>query len=147
MKISRSYLLLVLIGGTAELCARTLLLNVPPGSRRDFDLLPGFGVGVYLNTGSVFGFAIPNNIMIAVMAMALVGILFYWRRRTLVANEAGALLLIAVGAILNISNRILYGGVVDYIHIPFGGVINLADVMIALGAASLVFKAETRYAK
>lgn len=41
------------------------------------------------------------------------------------------------GALSNICDRLFYGGVVDYLHIPHFTVFNLADSLICLSALSL----------
>jgi len=46
---------------------------------------------------------------------------------------AFCMLLIALGAISNLVDRILYGFVIDYFDIKFFSVLNLADVMITTG--------------
>jgi lipoprotein signal peptidase len=40
---------------------------------------------------------------------------------------------IFLGAASNLFDRLYFGGVIDYIVLPFGGAVNLADVMIAIG--------------
>jgi len=57
--------------------------------------------------------------------------LIYWR-----AYLSGPLLawcLVGAGAVSNLLDRLWRGGVVDYIHLPGGGIINLADLMILGG--------------
>ncbi len=50
----------------------------------------------------------------------------------------GASLFLA-GAMSNLTDRMLYGGVIDYVNVGFGGRINIADAMIIAGIAWSLF--------
>ncbi len=47
--------------------------------------------------------------------------------------------LFLAGAMSNLTDRMLYGGVIDYVNIGFGGRINIADAMIIAGIAWSLF--------
>lgn len=50
-----------------------------------------------------------------------------------------ALLFILLGIGSNLTDRVMYGGIVDWIHIPGVSVLNLADISIIGGVAFLFF--------
>lgn len=47
--------------------------------------------------------------------------------------SAFCMMLIALGAISNLIDRMIYGFVIDYFDVRFFSVLNLADIMITLG--------------
>lgn len=51
-----------------------------------------------------------------------------------------ALILIIAGALSNLIDRLTYGYVVDYLELRYFTVFNLADIMISLGAITLIIK-------
>lgn len=71
-----------------------------------------------------------NGIAI-ILTTCLLGALVYWRARLF--GPALAWYLIGAGAVSNLIDRIGRGGVVDYIWLPYGGVINLGDIIIIVG--------------
>ena len=95
--------------------AFSLLRHVPDGWR--FTLIVGLGL----------------------LAIALVSFVLLWRRLPLL--EASAYTLILSGAIGNVSDRILRGYVVDFVHLHYWPVFNAADVWVVLGVALLAVSA------
>ncbi|OJI06394.1 hypothetical protein BK004_03835 [bacterium CG10_46_32] len=97
-------------------------------------------LGFKLHVNTVFAWSLPisNTVALwfalAVMA-GLVIVLFKKRAHP----EWTGLWLVLAGAISNIADRVLYGGVIDYIVIPFSGVVNVADLLIIVGVGLLVF--------
>lgn len=106
-----------------------------------FFLLGGlFGVTFFLNTEFAWGIPLGNTASALLMVCAIVGIGFYWRAASPEKRSLGApLVLVIFGALGNLASRIAWGGVVDYIAVPLGGVINLADVMVVVGVGLLFF--------
>ena len=51
---------------------------------------------------------------------------------------SGVGMLIAAGAASNFFDRVRYGAVIDYIDVRWFTVLNIADIMISVGAALLV---------
>ena len=109
-------------------------------------VLPVLSLTMVWNRGITFGLLTADNsdgsILLAVVALAVVGALAVWLRRAetwLVALALGA---IAGGAIGNVIDRLRYGAVVDFIHAHLGSwswyVFNLADAAIVCGVAALV---------
>lgn len=74
-----------------------------------------------------------------VAASALLAVWLVRTRRTLVALAVGGIL---GGAVGNLVDRLLYGAVVDFVHLHYGGfswyVFNIADAAIVAGVALLL---------
>ncbi len=93
------------------------------------------------NTGAAFG--LFKNMMwlvifITVIAVAaILVLLFRYQKHTFFSYAASALLI--AGGIGNLLDRILYGFVVDYIHVLFFDYIfNFADCCVTVGAVLFV---------
>lgn len=110
-------------------------------------VLPVLNLTMVWNRGVVFGllkgFGAGGHLVLALGALAVVGVLALWLRqaeRVLVAVAVGA---VAGGAIGNVVDRLRYGAVVDFIHAHAFGyswyVFNIADSAIVCGVAALVF--------
>jgi lipoprotein signal peptidase len=77
-------------------------------------------------------------------ALAFVGVLFLlclgWlvqlKKRSMVSI---ALLYILLGIGSNFTDRVVYGGIIDWIHLPGISVFNIADMSIGAGVAFLFF--------
>lgn len=86
-------------------------------------------VGV-INTGLSFGLfpALPWDIVLLILLTML---LIYWR--TVQGEARWALALLYAGGLGNLISRLIWGGVVDWLPLPFGGQNNLADWSIFFG--------------
>ncbi len=78
------------------------------------------------------------------LILIIIGLLIYYIFYLILnkkSQKLTALLLtiILFGAISNILDRLLYGYVIDYLELRHFTVFNLADVMISLGALTLLF--------
>jgi signal peptidase II len=91
------------------------------------------------NTGTLFGMGQNNLLWLAVSVLILVGIYKY--RTSLIKNAwcNNMLALVVGGAAGNILDRILYGGVIDFINVGFWPVFNIADAAITLGVIGLIW--------
>lgn len=89
--------------------------------------------GVFINKNFAWGIPIDNSIIIIAMSAIILFLLFFSIKR----RNAVFSFLIA-GAVSNLIDRIFYGGVIDYIDLPFGVVINLADVLVVSGVLLLI---------
>ncbi len=113
-------------------------LNTPILADRGFEIFGGFGFRLHLNDAFAWSLPIPNTIALGLAAAAMLALVFLLIKKC--AHPAwDGLVLVFFGALSNVADRILYGGVVDYIAVPFGGVVNIADALVVLGAALLVF--------
>ena len=105
-----------------------VLKNFPLGV--SFPLIPPF---LYLtlteNRGIAFGaLSAFNSLLLSLLSLTIVLFLVYFWR-----EHSPYLYLIVGGALGNILDRIRLGYVVDFIHIRFWPVFNLADICILLG--------------
>jgi signal peptidase II len=110
------------------------------------DLLPVLSLTFVQNQGVTFGLFKAGGawgpLLLAAVAIVIVVALGVWLRRAesrLVAISLGT---IAGGAVGNITDRVRFGWVVDFIHLHAGGwnwyVFNVADAAIVCGVAALV---------
>lgn len=86
-------------------------------------------------------------VLIAGPAIALVALgVAWWRRRTAPRMEQAAYALIISGAIGNLLDRIARGFVVDFIHLHYWPVFNVADMAVVVGGALLALSLRKRAA-
>lgn len=121
----------------------TLDTLTPLGSP-GFESLGGLLRFVYVeNRGVAFGMFQNNSLLFAVLSISvIIGAIWrswgwFWRTSLLARLSAG---LILAGGLGNIIDRLLYGFVVDMIHIvplPIFQVFNIADMAISFGAVLL----------
>lgn len=111
-------------------------------------LLPVLNLTMVWNRGVTFGllggYGTWSYLVLAAVALAVVVVLGIWLRRAespLVAVSLGA---IAGGAVGNVTDRLHFGAVVDFIDAHIGAwhwyVFNVADAAIVCGVAALVLE-------
>ena len=113
---------------------------------RQIEVLPVFSLTMVWNHGVTFGllngFGAWGAWLLAGMALAVVAMLGVWLRRAESGLVAVALGAIAGGAVGNVTDRVRFGAVVDFLHAHAGGwswyVFNVADAAIVCGVAVLV---------
>ena len=111
-------------------------------------LAPVLNLTMVWNRGVTFGMlnglGASSHVVLAVLALAVVGILAFWLRRADSSVVAAALGAIAGGAVGNVIDRLRFGAVVDFIHAHLGGwswyVFNVADAAIVCGVAALLLE-------
>ncbi len=93
-------------------------------------------------------FSIPFSgpLLTALIGAIILALLIYWIKlfipysRFAIPNSVLApLTILILGAILNFTDRILYGFVIDYFSLQYFTVFNLADIMITLSIAWMIF--------
>jgi len=94
--------------------------------------------GVFLNKNFAWGLPISNGLTFGLMILAMAVLIFIVARSK--KSPSLPVFFILSGAISNIIDRIFRHGVVDYIYVPWGGIINIADVLIFIGVILLIFK-------
>jgi signal peptidase II len=104
------------------------------------ELFPFFYLTHVHNTGSAFGLFQGNNHALFILALIILGFLFYSARG--LYEQGGrwggiGVGLILGGAIGNIIDRVRFGHVIDFLDFRVWPVFNVADSAITVGAISL----------
>ncbi|MFA6466699.1 MAG: signal peptidase II [Patescibacteria group bacterium] len=99
--------------------------------------LPDFGGGffdLHINTGVAFSLPVIYLFLYPLVVLILVLLFYFWKKDF---DNSSILIwpwgLIIIGAISNFMDRIKYGGVIDFISVPYFTVLNLSDIYISLG--------------
>lgn len=95
---------------------------------------------VSFNTGVAFNIPIPNQIMIILTPILLVGFFLLAQKYFDLAAAASKMVvgLIIGGGLGNFIDRLLFGAVRDFINLGFWPSFNLADTFITVGAVVLI---------
>ncbi|MEI7578858.1 MAG: signal peptidase II [bacterium] len=96
----------------------------------------------YINPGIFFGTA-KSHIMVGFL-LSLIGItswlvFFLWKIRQASKAIFFGSCLILYGGMSNFCDRLIFQGVIDYIHFGQISIFNLADILICLGIIILIF--------
>lgn len=88
------------------------------------------------NKGIAFGIKIPPA-FILFLNLVIIVFLFYYllkelKQKPLIKKSLGLILIVA-GALSNLTDRLLFGCVIDYIDFKIWPVFNLADTFISIG--------------
>lgn len=110
------------------------------------DIIPGFFDFQYLeNRGAAFGLFQNNTAILAVISavMALGLSVFFWKNPKLPKLAKIGLAMMIGGAIGNLIDRVVYGFVVDFIHVHLQNqwhfpTFNVADILVTLGTGLLL---------
>lgn len=103
-----------------------------------FNVIPGFlSVHFVKNPGISFGILATKPILILIMTIALSGLIGYAFVKADNNIEKLCWMLILVGAVGNIIDRLVWGYVIDYLDVNCF-VCNLADIFIFIGAMLLL---------
>ncbi|MBI4122404.1 MAG: signal peptidase II [Parcubacteria group bacterium] len=126
MPTAKTFSAIGIAGFAVDIAAKYLAQNPPHA-------LEGFFV-FFVNREFAWGIPIGNSASALLMVFAIAAIIAYWRAAPREKRqELSPLALALSGAFGNLASRVAWGGVVDYIAVPWGGVINLSDVMVAVG--------------
>lgn len=89
-----------------------------------------FFIKPILNTGISRSMPVEYYIVIPITIIFSIFLIWFWKKRH-IDNISFAMLL--AGALWNLFDRIIYGGVRDWIRPWFGPVFNMADIYITIG--------------
>ncbi len=89
-----------------------------------------------LNTGSIYGFEFSNMLILIVHIFLLLFLFFKVFREEYDTRTRYILIVIAFASISNLVDRIVFGGVRDYINLVF--YFNLADIVVVSGIMALI---------
>lgn len=107
------------------------------------------GDEIVLNKGiswSIFHSSVPavSRLVICVVTAFICFFIFYTMRQMRLERSIWGETCVLAGAISNLIDRLIYGGVVDFIHLSFCGysfpIFNIADIAISVGAALILWK-------
>jgi signal peptidase II len=130
MRISRQQIIFANIFLLVVVADRALKLLFI--SRFNFELNPGIALSLF-NDSALAG------IVLNLAGIILVAYLFLYKAKQGINTVMVILFsLVFAGGLANIADRLLYGGVIDYIRIGPIPTFNLADLCISLGVLGLV---------
>jgi len=96
---------------------------------------------LYLNKNMAFSLPVPAVILYPMLFMVFFALLFLWYRDLRADKKyIWPYGLIIIGAASNIWDRLQYGGVIDYLNVPFFTVLNLSDIYIFGGVCYFLFR-------
>ncbi len=114
-----------------------------PGAIR---VVPGFFYIVHLgNTGAAWSMFSGRSVALALLAVATLAAIFFWRRALGLRDRAAQVSfgLLCGGIAGNLVDRLLHGHVIDFLDLHFGSYIyptfNLADSGICVGVILYLF--------
>lgn len=95
-----------------------------------------------LNSGAAFSLLRHSTYLFVIVAFVLLGAVGYaaWKIKRLSPRAIWGLGLLAGGSAGNLWDRMTSGRVIDYIHVRFWAVFNLADSAIVVGMILLVWE-------
>lgn len=79
------------------------------------------------------------NVLTLLIIIGLLYYLVHLYKTRIFSEYTGLLLLLILGAVSNFADRIQEGFVIDYLHLKYFTVFNVADVMIVAGALGLIW--------
>lgn len=124
---------------------KNLFIASPLIMGQKLEFLP-FSAKLFINKGIVFGFSLPFWLIFLLSTIFLIGVCcFAWQSfKNWRVVAFFPWLLILIGGFSNLLDRFIYAGVVDWWEMPWGAVINLADIYIFAGAIGLLFLSRKR---
>jgi len=96
---------------------------------------------LYKNFDFAFSLKFPLIVTYSIYIIALLALIWFIKKRFRFLNqvEQVGVVLVMSGGLANFFERIVLGYVRDFLALPGGGIINLADVYIVLGLLMLLF--------
>jgi len=104
-------------------------------------LEPLFALTYIHNTGAAFGLLQNQNLFFTIIAIVVISVIVYYVRSEQKIDPviALALALQLGGATGNLIDRLRQGYVVDFLHLSFWAISNVADVCISTGVVLLAY--------
>ena len=109
---------------------------IPLNSSIDFSFV---SISHVLNTGTAFGF-FKNASWFFIVFAAAVSVYLILKHKTFSAQLQPILGLILGGALGNLLDRLLYGGVLDFIDFHFWPAFNVADSAVTIAVILLLYR-------
>lgn len=133
MTASRIYLLIALAVFLLDRFLKFVIFKIPALSSGIFNYRAGIGLRLFRNERFAWSWPVSNraSAILSLLILVVLALTFFrFRRRRKFLLPATFIFL---GAASNLFDRLFLGGVIDYIVVPWEGIINLADVMIVVG--------------
>ncbi len=129
---------IVLLSGFFLLCDQLLKYIAYTYKNSSYYIIkPWLGWEYFENSGIAFGIPLSQILIRIITPLILVALIYFLYKKSQKSfYYSFGLWFIIVGAISNFIDRIIFSFTIDYIRI-ITSVINLADIMIVLGALSL----------
>ena len=96
-------------------------------------------LGLYFNRGISFSLLEDHPYLSLTMALTTVGFLGLLCAKSKTLRSAPGIAFLWAGATGNLTDRLWYGYVIDWIYV-FIGYINLADIWLCVGGAAILFR-------
>lgn len=107
-------------------------------------LKPWFGWEYFPNPGIAFGLPVPQKIIFFLTPLILLGLAMWWRtNKHKTKNFYLGVCLVYAGALSNLIDRIVFSVTIDYLRV-FTSVMNIADIIIVIGAVLLLHKSKNK---
>jgi signal peptidase II len=101
--------------------------------------LGGF-FSLQINKDMAFSLPMTYLVLYPIIILILIILIWFWKKDMV---KKSILIwpwaLIIIGAISNLLDRIKYGGVIDFINLPYFTVFNLSDVYISMGVVWILW--------
>jgi len=95
-------------------------------------------ISTVINTGTITGILQNWNLFFIILSLGIIGLLIYTYKKE--EKLRTGLNLVIAGAIGNLTSRLIYSGVIDFIYLYPFGTFNLADIFIDLGILICIYK-------
>lgn len=104
-------------------------------------LFQGAGfIDLSINKNIAFSLPLSYFILYPLVFLIIFFLLWQWfvalRKKSVLIWPWG---LVIIGAISNLIDRFRYGGVIDFINVPYFTVLNISDIYISLGVVWLIY--------
>lgn len=129
-----------LIAGAIFFILDRYLKNLAVTTNKSHDLLGDILAFNFIpNYNIAFSLPLKGPWLIITIGLIIIAITIYLILFKLKRSEKISFFLILLGAISNLIDRLQYGFVIDYFDLKWFTIFNLADVLITLGTAMLIF--------
>lgn len=108
---------------------------------------PWLGWEYFPNHGIAFGLPIPQPLILSITPLILIALVIWWRKnKNKTNNFYFGVFFIFAGAISNFIDRVIFSITIDYFRV-LTSVMNLADIIIVIGAVFLLSKNKIKKVK
>lgn len=134
----KKYFFSILLLFIIDRFTKIYILNLPVG-RQEIPHLGGF-FDLHINQDIAFSLPMTYLVLYPIIILILVLLIWFWQKDF---KKKSILIwpwaLIIIGAISNLMDRIQYGGVIDFINVPYFTVLNLSDIYISIGVVWILW--------